>query len=66
MKVPAAWRDHVPLLVVDNEIGWFVVPTAQGIRGRQSETFALPDPGPESRIIAVYWRRIDPQNKNLL
>jgi hypothetical protein len=58
MKIPAGWRDRVPLLVVDNEIGWFVAPSAQGIRGRQAETFALPQSAPNLHVITARWRFI--------
>jgi tRNA(Ile)-lysidine synthase len=59
LKVPAAWRDRVPLLTVDHEIAWFVAPTAQGVRGRVSELFTVPDLGaPDgTALIVTRWRR---------
>ncbi len=42
LKVPVHWRDRVPLLVVNGQIVWFVVPTAQGSRSRLAEWAALP------------------------
>jgi tRNA(Ile)-lysidine synthetase-like protein len=60
MRAPAAWRDRVPLLTVDSEIAWFVVPTPEGVRGRVAEPFAVRTaaPGPDKLLIAVRWRRI--------
>jgi tRNA(Ile)-lysidine synthase len=51
LKVPADWRDCVPILTVDNEIAWLVAPTAFSAISRISETFAV-SPG-DSRPI---WR----------
>jgi tRNA(Ile)-lysidine synthase len=41
MKVPAHWRDRVPLLVVDDQIAWFVAPLAQGPRRRVADQVAV-------------------------
>lgn len=56
MKVPAAWRDRVPLLAVGDAIAWFVAPSADGLRGRVAEPFATPGTA-RSRWIGVRWRR---------
>lgn len=60
MKIPVPWRDRVPLLVVDQVVGWFVTPTAQGIRGRVADPFDVAQRMPDSRFIVVRWRRISP------
>ncbi len=41
MKVPAMWRDRVPLLTIDDRIAWFVAPTAVGLRARVAEPFMV-------------------------
>ncbi|MEB2287092.1 MAG: tRNA lysidine(34) synthetase TilS [Anaerolineae bacterium] len=59
LRVPAGWRDRVPLLVVDDAIAWFVAPTAGGLRARVAEPFAVP--GDVARLdgvgVVVCWRR---------
>ncbi len=40
LKVPQEWRDHVPLLMVNNEIAWLVAPTLHGPISRISQPFA--------------------------
>lgn len=53
LKVPVYYRDQVPLLTVDGEIAWFVVPTATGPVGRIADTFAVrPD---SETILRVRW-----------
>ncbi len=37
LKIPRPLRDRVPLLLVNDDIAWFVAPTAQGLRGRVSQ-----------------------------
>ncbi len=59
MKVPAAWRDRVPVLAIDGEAAWFVAPTAEGVRGRVAEPFASAA-GEGYRWIAARWRRAGP------
>jgi tRNA(Ile)-lysidine synthase len=41
LKVPAAWRDHVPLLTADEQIIYLAVPTPSGLKERTAE----PSPG---------------------
>ncbi len=41
MKIPAHWRDRVPLLVAGNEIAWFVAPTPEGPKARVAEFAAV-------------------------
>lgn len=41
LKVPAEWRDRVPLLTVEDEVAWFVAPTAFSAISRISQTFAV-------------------------
>ncbi|MFP4322955.1 MAG: tRNA lysidine(34) synthetase TilS [Anaerolineales bacterium] len=41
LKIPRPLRDRVPLLLVNDEIAWFVAPTAQGLRGRISQQYAV-------------------------
>lgn len=55
MKVPAGWRDRVPLLAVDGEAAWFVAPTITGVRGRVAEPFSGPMRA-EAHWIGVHWR----------
>jgi len=57
MKVPAAWRDHVPVLAVGAEVAWFVAPAADGVRGRVAEPFSSL-PGEARAQIGVRWRRV--------
>ena len=53
LKVPVYYRDQVPLLTVDGEIAWFVVPTATGPVGRIADPFAVrPD---SATILRVRW-----------
>ena len=57
-RVPAAWRDRVPLLTVNGEPAWFVVPTAAGLRGRVAEPFALEVGGEtraQARVLVRWW-----------
>jgi tRNA(Ile)-lysidine synthetase-like protein len=58
LRVPAAWRDRVLLLVIGDEIAWFVAPTADGLRGRVGDSFAVPAAGllPGRVIVVVRWR----------
>ncbi|MBN1680289.1 MAG: tRNA lysidine(34) synthetase TilS [Anaerolineae bacterium] len=65
MKVPAMWRDRVPLLTVDGEIAWFVAPTPDGVRGRVSDRFVLDEQADQANtvIIIVRWRRDSAANK---
>lgn len=57
LKVPTYYRDQVPLLVVNDEIAWFVVPTAQGPVGRIADLFAVrPDSVGKSSILRVRWQ----------
>ena len=60
LRVPAAWRDRVPLLVVDDAVAWFVAPAVEGLRARVGEPFAVPDdPGRWAGVgVAVRWRRM--------
>ncbi|RPJ01602.1 MAG: hypothetical protein EHM39_03060, partial [Chloroflexi bacterium] len=54
MRVPRAWRDRVPLLLVDDVLAWFVAPTGEsGLRGRVAEPFALPATGTEPGTITI-------------
>ncbi len=69
MKVPtsAAWRDVVPLLLVNGEIAWFVAPTAQGVRGRVSARFAIPEDNrlPDGKqIIVARWYKSARDSEN--
>jgi tRNA(Ile)-lysidine synthetase-like protein len=61
MRVPAPWRERVPLLTVNGVIAWFVAPTPEGVRGRVAEPFALPDSLEDSRTavgVVVRWHRL--------
>lgn len=58
MRVPAAWRDRVPLLVVEGAVAWFVAPSSDGLRGRVSDYVAVPDVPDASRaLVVVRWCR---------
>jgi len=61
MRVPARWRDQVPLLVAGDRIAWFVAPTFEGVRGRVAEPFAIRagDAHRQHTIIGVRWQRGD-------
>jgi tRNA(Ile)-lysidine synthetase-like protein len=39
MKIPAHWRDRIPLLLVNGEIGGFIAPTAAGPKVRAAMLF---------------------------
>ncbi|MCB9436460.1 MAG: tRNA lysidine(34) synthetase TilS [Anaerolineales bacterium] len=43
LKIPAFYRDQVPLLTINDEIAWFVAPTANGPQARIADTFAVRD-----------------------
>ncbi|MBP8973505.1 MAG: tRNA lysidine(34) synthetase TilS [Anaerolineae bacterium] len=60
LRVPAGWRDRVPLLVVDDAIAWFVAPAARGLRARVAEPFAVAgDPAQKAGVgVVVCWRRV--------
>jgi tRNA(Ile)-lysidine synthase len=59
MRVPSAWRDRVPLLVVDDRVAWFVAPTQEGLRGRVADPFSLSEKWVESGCVGVVvrWRK---------
>jgi tRNA(Ile)-lysidine synthase len=59
MRVPSAWRDRVPLLVVDERVAWFVAPTRDGLRGRMADPFSLSEKRVESgsMVMVVRWRK---------
>jgi tRNA(Ile)-lysidine synthase len=53
LKIPRSLRDRVALLTVNDEIAWFVAPTAGGLQGRVSQKFAvMPD---STSILRVRW-----------
>lgn len=60
LRVPAGWRERVPLLVVDDAIAWFVAPAAGELRARVAEPFAVPgDPLQMAGVgVVVCWRRV--------
>ncbi len=65
MRVPASWRDRVPLLVVDGRVAWFVAPVPGGLKARVSEHAAVPDAPEAARelLIVVQWKRAaEPQH----
>lgn len=57
LKVPKTYRDRVPLLLINDEIAWFVAPTANGLQGRVSHLFAV-TPETES-VLRVRWSLLD-------
>jgi tRNA(Ile)-lysidine synthetase-like protein len=59
MRVPFAWRDRVPLLVIDGRVAWFVAPTAGGVRGRVAESFSLAEETIRAGqiVMVVGWRK---------
>lgn len=60
MRVPVAWRDRVPLLVVADAIAWFVAPGAGGLRGRVAAPFALSADRATGHAVRVFgWREGD-------
>ena len=51
----------VPLVEIEApgtppEIGWFVVPTSTGVRGRVAETFAIHERNRKDMIVVLRWR----------
>ncbi len=58
LKVPAFYRDQVPLLTIDDEIAWFVAPTVKGPQSRIGDRFAVHQ---DSRsILRLRWQISDP------
>jgi tRNA(Ile)-lysidine synthetase-like protein len=62
MRVPALWRDRLPLLVLVHgerqDIGWWVAPTPDGVRARVGQAFeVIESRGAEGQIIVVRWQR---------
>ena len=57
LKVPRPLRDRVPLLTINDEIAWFVAPTAHGLQGRVSQHFAVA-PGSDS-VLRVRWELLE-------
>jgi len=39
MKIPAVWRDRVPLLTIDDQIAAFIAPTPKGLRVRLAHPY---------------------------
>lgn len=58
LKVPAFYRDRVPLLLVNDEIAWFVAPTVNGPQSRISEKFAIRDDNHTS-VLRLRWQVTD-------
>jgi tRNA(Ile)-lysidine synthase len=58
LKVPIYYRDQVPLLTVNDEIAWFVVPSANGPVGRIAESFAVKPDSPS--ILRLRWQMAIP------
>jgi tRNA(Ile)-lysidine synthase len=56
LKVPRMLRARVALLTVNEEIAWFVAPTAQGLQGRVAHHFAV-SPQSES-VLRVRWEML--------
>ena len=54
MKVPAAWRDRVPVLAVGDEAAWFVALTPDGLRGRVAAPFAAAEDA-SARWLGIRW-----------
>jgi len=53
LKIPQMFRDRIPLLLVNDEIAWFVAPTAQGIQGRVAEPYAVKSDSPH--VVRFRW-----------
>ncbi len=57
-RVPAAIRDHIPLLMIGDQIAWFVALTGDGLRGRMAHWADLSAERDGERIILVVsWRQ---------
>ncbi len=56
-KVPSYYRDHVPLLTINDEIAWFVAPTANGPQARIAEPFAVRSE--EQSVLRLRWQKPD-------
>lgn len=54
LKVPAYVRDRVPLLTINDEIAWFVAPSANGPIGRIMHPFAVTEDSPS--ILRLRWQ----------
>lgn len=61
IKVPAYYRSRVPLLTINDEIAWFVAPTASGPRSRIADTFAIRDDS--KSILRFRWQIHEPDLK---
>jgi tRNA(Ile)-lysidine synthetase-like protein len=53
LKVPKMLRSRVALLTVNEEIAWFVAPTAQGLQGRIAQPFAVS--AESESVLRVRW-----------
>lgn len=53
LKVPLSLRDRVPLLTVNDQIAWFVAPTASGLQGRIAQPFAVSESS--ETLLRVRW-----------
>lgn len=53
-KVPSYYRDNVPLLTINDEIAWFVAPTAKGPQARIAEPFAVRSE--EQSVLRLRWQ----------
>jgi tRNA(Ile)-lysidine synthetase-like protein len=54
LKAPSYFRDRVPLLTVNDEIAWFVAPTAGGPQSRIADTFAVR--AEEQSVLHLRWQ----------
>lgn len=54
LKVPAFYRQKVPLLTVNGEIAWIVAPTANGPQSRIAEPFAVREDS--TSVLRLRWQ----------
>ncbi|NDJ84736.1 MAG: tRNA lysidine(34) synthetase TilS [Chloroflexi bacterium] len=55
LKVPVYFRQQVPLVTINDEIAWFVAPTASGPQSRIAETFAVQGDVPQA-VLRLRWQ----------
>ncbi len=57
MKVPAAWRDHVPLLTIDDQIAAFIAPTTKGLTIRLAHPYGTASVTDTEILLMIFRRR---------
>jgi tRNA(Ile)-lysidine synthetase-like protein len=59
LKVPAEFRDRIPLLIIGGEIAWFIAPTPTGLRSRMAHGFSV-ESNSNDKVWCFTFRSIEP------